>query len=359
MFCLARERWTSQSALPRLRRTRRDVSATYPSWSVHPCRWQDPIAILGRVVSADVLHNGSPMDYQTRYIRYFLAVADTGSFSRAAEMLRLSQPALSLRVQIEEKRIGFPVFDRSRRGVVPTEQGSRLLDAFRELIACTERVEKLRGELCGAKARSIIVGVSLGSDYPERARLFGAFAASFPAFHIEQQAGNAPVIMQHVLDGSLDIGVVVTPPDDRFDSIALRWLANDILLPAESPLAAGERVAPERLRGLQLAGFPRDRHPLLYDATIGALSGFGMKPSISPDYSASGLLAFAAANRIPLLGSHVRFSDDQLREAEMVRRPLNLPPATALMLIRPRGFASLTGDQLWRFARERAEVRPE
>lgn len=296
------------------------------------------------------------MDYQTRYIRYFLAVADAGSFSRAAEMLRVSQPALSLRIQIEEKRIGFLVFDRSRRGVMPTEQGKLLLTAFRELLACTERVEKLRGELCGAKTRPIVVGVALGSDYPERARLFGAFAASFPSCPIEQQAGNTPIIIQRVLDGSLDIGVVLTPPDDRFDSIALRWLENDILLPAESPLAAEERIAPSRLQGLSLAGFPRDRHPLLYDATIGALSRFGMEAIISPDYSASGLLAFAASNRMPLLGAHVRFSDDQLREAAMVRRALDLPPATALMLIRPLGIPSLTGDPLWRFARQRVQA---
>jgi DNA-binding transcriptional LysR family regulator len=291
------------------------------------------------------------MHYRVRYLQYFLTVAETRSFSRAAEILGISQPALSTRIQAEEERIGFPVFDRSARRVSVTEKGELLMPALREVVVSAERLEKLISDLRAGKPGPVAVGVSLGTDFPERGTLFAGFAAEFPAIPIEQQAGNVPALVHRILEGSLDAAVVISPPDDRFATIVLRWLDSEVLLPSDLEASSQNELDPASLSGQILAVFRRERHPLHYDATVGPLVEAGVEIVVSPDDSASGLLAFASTNKAILLASHVKCGDEELARAGMVRRSLRLAPVTGLMLIRSKRAHSLSGDLFWEFAR--------
>ena len=70
-----------------------------------------------------------------RQLRYFIAIVEAGSVSRAAERLRVAQPALSQHVRAMEAALGLPLLIRNPRGVLPTEAGLRLLEQAREIEA--------------------------------------------------------------------------------------------------------------------------------------------------------------------------------------------------------------------------------
>src|SRR6266542_4467811 len=89
-------------------------------------------------------------------LRYFIAVADEGSFSRAAAKVRVAQPSLSQQIRKLEAEVGQPLFDRLPRSVVLTEAGRRLIDYARQILAsigdARRCVDELKGDVAGALA---------------------------------------------------------------------------------------------------------------------------------------------------------------------------------------------------------------
>src|SRR2546421_3295836 len=86
-------------------------------------------------------------------LRYFVAVADEGNFSRAAAKVRVAQPSLSQQIRKLEAEIGQPLFDRLPRSVVLTEAGRCLLEYARQILAsigdALRCVDELKGEVAG------------------------------------------------------------------------------------------------------------------------------------------------------------------------------------------------------------------
>src|SRR3546814_17940953 len=70
-----------------------------------------------------------------RHLRYFVAIVEQGSFLKAAEVLRIAQPALSLHVKHMEEEFGVELLHRQARGVIPTDAGTRLLDQAKVFLA--------------------------------------------------------------------------------------------------------------------------------------------------------------------------------------------------------------------------------
>src|SRR6266478_1348160 len=88
---------------------------------------------------------GCPMEL--RHLRYFVAVAAHGSFNRAAEVLHLTQPALSRQVKDLEEELGVPLLVRGQNTVKLTESGDLFYEEAREVLArANEAVQRVRGE---------------------------------------------------------------------------------------------------------------------------------------------------------------------------------------------------------------------
>ncbi|MGE4282070.1 MAG: LysR family transcriptional regulator, partial [Magnetospirillum sp.] len=83
---------------------------------------------------------------ELRPLRYFLSIVEHGSLSRAAEVLHVAQPALSLHLKRLEAQFGCQLLHRTTRGVVPTENGQRLAQRARSLLEHTNNlVDEVRG----------------------------------------------------------------------------------------------------------------------------------------------------------------------------------------------------------------------
>src|SRR3954465_829986 len=125
-------------------------------------------------------------------LRYFIAVADTLHFGRAAAALHISQPPLSRAIRALEQQLGVVLFARSRRRVELTPEGAHFLGEARRIIEHVERAAaELRGMAAGERGRLRIGFVSL-ADYGVLPELLKAYKAGQPGVPPRACAGGPP-----------------------------------------------------------------------------------------------------------------------------------------------------------------------
>jgi DNA-binding transcriptional LysR family regulator len=309
---------------------------------------RDPSA-AGRPGSADA----RSVNLNTRYLRYLIAVVDEGSFSRAAERLSVSQPAISRRIKMLEDELQFPLLERLPRQVVLTTQGRTMLPAFRELVRSAAETGKLVEQLNAARARPPRIGVSVYSVQPERSRLLADFEAAFPNASFEIETGYTRALLHGLWERQFDILAVSAPvPDERFDYLVLRWFPVQLIVAEGSPLAALETIPQSAIKGLKIASWERRLQPRMFDQLAVPLQQAGAELVYPSDQGKLGILTYAADHGVAAILSFDQYGDDDLRRAGMVARPLKgMRPVAALMLLRLASGDRSASDRLWSFAR--------
>jgi LysR family hydrogen peroxide-inducible transcriptional activator len=143
-------------------------------------------------------------------LRYFVAVADEGSFSRAAAKVRVAQPSLSQQIQKLEAEMGQPLFDRLPRSVVLTEAGRCFIDYARQILAtigdARRCVEELKGKVGGALAVGAIPTIA---PYVLPG-LIGKFQKRYPEVTLEIVEDVTDGVAQRVEAGELDVAFAST-----------------------------------------------------------------------------------------------------------------------------------------------------
>jgi LysR family hydrogen peroxide-inducible transcriptional activator len=191
-------------------------------------------------------------------LRYFCAVADNGSFSRAAEKCHVSQPSLSQQVQKLESELGGRLFDRLGRSVRLTDLGEAFLPRARSVLhelssAKDELIERLQSE-----AGPVVVGaIPTVAPYWLAQRL-ASFSRKFPKVQLTIAEEITPVLLQRLRAGSVDLAVLALPiRGHEFDSHALFTERLYAALPKAHKFA--------RRPSLQLADLRRDPFLFLRD----------------------------------------------------------------------------------------------
>jgi DNA-binding transcriptional LysR family regulator len=144
----------------------------------------------------------------TQNLKAFIAVAESASFSVAAERLHLSQPAVSKRVLLLEQQLDAQLFDRIGRQVSLTEAGRTLLPLAQNIMLAMrdarQQVMDLRTTVCGAL--SLVTSHHIGLHrLPARLR---EFASRYPAVELDIQFRDSEQAYQCVLAGEFDLGIV-------------------------------------------------------------------------------------------------------------------------------------------------------
>ena len=190
-----------------------------------------------------------------RILRYFLAVADEGNITRAAERLHVSQPALSTQLAALEDELGHKLLERSARGITLTEKGVALRQRADDLVDLAERVE---AEIKASDTDEIVGTVSIGAGETPAFR-FVARAAdelhrSNPKLCFSVSSGNGEDIVAHLREGTFDLGVLIGPGRyDGFDYLTLPYAHHwGLAVRKDSPLAAKKRISPKDARGIPL-----------------------------------------------------------------------------------------------------------
>ena len=171
-------------------------------------------------------------------LRYFVAVADEGSFSRAAAKVRVAQPSLSQQIRKLEAEVGQPLFDRLPRSVVLTEAGRCLIDYARQILAsigdARRSVDELKDEVSGRLAVGAIPTIA-PYILPE---LVGKFQKHHPQVTLEIVEDVTDGITRRVEAGELDVAFASTchqSPTLRRESLGNEPLL--ALVPEGHPLA--------------------------------------------------------------------------------------------------------------------------
>ena len=220
---------------------------------------------------------------ELRHLRYFVAVAETLHFGRAARRLHISQPPLSRQIQQLEAHLGVELFHRQGRNVALTDAGRCLLaDAeailARVMQAETNAVRAARGEV--GRIRLGFVSPALYSRLPALAR---QVREHLPQVALELREMTADAQYRGIETEAIDAGLVICPSQTP-DLLQRRIHCEALVacLPADHPLAAGPRRRPipvAALRDEDFIMFPRAQAPGLHDRIIavGERNGFALR----------------------------------------------------------------------------------
>jgi DNA-binding transcriptional LysR family regulator len=144
----------------------------------------------------------------TRQLAAFCAVVERKSFSRAAEQLGLSQPAVSLQIAALEKRVGRRLLDRSGRRVEPTEAGALLYRRAQRMLQLEEQLlDEVAGEH-GELAGTLEIGASTGPGENVVPLLLCEFQREHPGVHVTLSISDTQSVVERVAEREIELGVV-------------------------------------------------------------------------------------------------------------------------------------------------------
>jgi DNA-binding transcriptional LysR family regulator len=192
-------------------------------------------------------------DLDIRTLRYFVAVAEELSFTRAAERLFVAQQAISRDIRKLESRLGTTLFDRTTRRVSLTPDGERLLSEARELLAAHDRIVAGRSQ----RPRPVLVDL-LSEGRLTGPRFLQALRTAGPEREFRgRYGGGMGVAMRSLEAGEIDVAVGRAAWSGRRPSRAvrvrpLRFEALAVMLPGAHPLAELDAVPLATLAGIEI-----------------------------------------------------------------------------------------------------------
>ncbi|QQS13078.1 MAG: LysR family transcriptional regulator [Rhodospirillales bacterium] len=232
------------------------------------------------------------MDMELRHLRYFVAVAEEGHVTRAAERLGIRQPPLSQQIAALERELGARLFTRLPRGVALTDSGRAFLDDARAALAQVERAATRARRAARGEIGSVAVGFTSSAPFhplvPGTLRRFRENHAGVALALEEASTGD---LVAAVRGERLDVAFIRSAVADA-EGLRLHALADEemvVAAPSAHPLAraAGRRAAPPvALRALAAEPFILYRRPAgpgLHDAIIAACSKAGFVPQVAQE----------------------------------------------------------------------------
>ncbi|GAA4523617.1 LysR family transcriptional regulator [Amycolatopsis samaneae] len=196
---------------------------------------------------------------ELQQLRYVLAVAETSSFTRAAQQCLVVQSALSHQIARLERELGARLFDRTSRRVRLTAAGAAFLPAARQCLDAAERaaaeVAAAVGEVRGRLAVGVIPTVA-AVDIPA---VLHEFHRDYPRVRVGLRVGASEELVEQVKEGTLDVAFLGLPATARPEGVRSHELARDRLVAVVSPghaLAGETAVDLARLAAEVFVDFP-------------------------------------------------------------------------------------------------------
>ena len=220
-----------------------------------------------------------------RRLRYFVAVAESLHFGRAATRLHMSQPPLSRQIQQLEREIGVLLLRRSKRRVELTDAGAYLLNQARVMLADAETLAARTRRVESGETGRLTLGFISTVDYSVLPGLLSAYRAAHPGVTLELRELTSDVQLRELHEGRIDAGMLLAPVDDA--ALAMLPLLREPLvaaLPADDPLARSRAaLSLASLAGRPFVIFPRSAATGLYDAIIEFCRQAGFTPRIAQE----------------------------------------------------------------------------
>lgn len=259
---------------------------------------------------------------ELRHLRYFVAVAEKGSFSAASRSLRVAQSAISEQIANLELELGVPLLRRTARKPALTAAGAAFLGESRRLLAESERAVDLARRVHRGQVGSLRIGFFAGATGVDIAILIHRFRERFPNVQISLLEMNSTQQWKALTEGRIDVAFTRgLEPEYRAElqSVVLKHDPMMAILPKNHPAAPG----PVNLRDLANESFvlsSREVSPAVFDKVIELCSEAGFSPRIASISSvwSSVVLMVQAGVGIGLLPSN----EQQFRTRDLVFCPV-------------------------------------
>jgi DNA-binding transcriptional LysR family regulator len=276
---------------------------------------------------------------ELRHLRYFVAIAEERSFTRAAERLWVAQPGLSTQIRRLESELGVQLFDRHTRGVDLTEAGELFLERARTALAAADVARATGRDIEEGVVGGVRLGIVTGVGWPGTSALLGRFGGERPAVELTVVEAYGGTLLRDLRDGRLD--AMIAPSEfGSADLPRLRlgrepWL---VLAGQDHRLAGSGPVAAPELEGHRFvvtghrdgAGYDR-----LVADTLGALDVTaamergGPGPAMLAAVAAGDALALTTTSD-PVIGGVVARAISPARRVEFALFWRDETPAPAL-----------------------------
>ena len=217
---------------------------------------------------------------ELRHLRYFVAVGEEQHYGRAAQRLRVAQPALSRQIQDLEDEIGLKLFDRLPRGVKISAAGKLFLEDSRRILdqvhEATMRAERLARGQTGTLRVGFVESISWHGVVPES---FRQFRQRHPDAELQLHPLRSPEQVEALRSGRLDAGFVfsMVKLDREFARLQVALHGVVLAAPKGHPLTKSKELRLRDLSDVAFIWFPRRESPAYYDRLMHECFRAGLK----------------------------------------------------------------------------------
>jgi LysR family transcriptional regulator, hca operon transcriptional activator len=267
-----------------------------------------------------------------RYLRYFIAVAEELSFTRAAERLHTVQPSLSQQIKKLEEIVSTPLFHRDTRHIELTEAGRVFLEEARAILRYTDHAIALARQAAHAEAGHIMIGFLPGAEAKIFPNVLPTLRHRCPNLQVSLRSLASPEQITALQNHLINVGFLRGPIEDS--EIAWEPILRErimAVLPAQHPLAKFERVPVPLLTEVPLVMVTREKAPVIHDRTneIAKRAGVQFHPAIDTDNVLATLNTVGSGLGFSLLPDYVQ----SILPQTVVARPLALEPEPEIDLL--------------------------
>jgi DNA-binding transcriptional LysR family regulator len=209
-----------------------------------------------------------------------VAIADEGSFSRAAVRLHVAQQALSRQIADLEHEIGVRLFERHARGARLTSRGAAFVEDARLTLAHTDRaLLRVRGMGEDAQESVRVAYTPAGRTEEHLACLLRRFRKAFPLIAVQCDPMKCEVQHRALEDREIDVALTFVEPDANRTRKVVAWILSfdHVVLPAEHPLAYRETIRLADLEASPMLWSPREP----YQSILRTLAARGIRPAFA------------------------------------------------------------------------------
>ncbi len=218
-------------------------------------------------------------DFDVRLVKAFVAVADELSFTRAAEILNIAQPWLSVQIRKFEDQLGYRLFSRNRnRAVELTSFAHALLPEARKYLAASDLFANAALIIPSKHQHSLRLGApDFTAEMPVRTAIVDGFLTRRPDIDMEISNAWTVDLLQALGEGRLDVVITVGPPVDvRFESMVVAWHKFAFLAHARHFPEAPKSLPLSAFAGGTVAVFRRSVNPPFHDSIVPHIKSAGI-----------------------------------------------------------------------------------
>jgi len=272
-------------------------------------------------------------DMDLRYLRYFLAVAEERSFTRAADRLNTVQPTISQQIKkLEDVYVGTPLFRRDKHHVELTEAGRVFLAEARDILGNVDRAISLAQQVARAEVGHLTIGFVPGAEGRVLPNVLPKLRARCPGIQLALRSLSTPEQTAALADQGIDVGFLRGPVEDRTLSSEV-VLDEEIVaaVPASHEIARFERIPVDALAKIPLVQVAYANAPAIHDFArqIAERDRIHFEPVLETDNVLGTLNAVGSGMGFSLLPEYVK----QISPPSVAVRPLDLNPPPRIELL--------------------------